>query len=149
MYLNWHPVALKVQVDDVPDLLCCTMLAGHHDVQQTARWIHLQSLAHSGCQATRLGWPPILLQDTTPFKSHSTTQFCPITWACKPNQLQLIRTLILLHSSSIKKQPPTGLLCKALHVCRIQHDAKRLHQELTAKSCVKCVCISMIPQPLQ
>ena len=65
--LNWHPVALKVEVDDIPNLLCCTMLAGHHDVQQAARWIHLQSLTHPSGQAIRLGWPPILLQDTTLF----------------------------------------------------------------------------------
>lgn len=52
MYLNRHPITLEMEVDDVPNLLCCTMLAGHHDVQQTACWTHLQSLTHSSCQAT-------------------------------------------------------------------------------------------------
>lgn len=50
-YLNRHPVALKVEVDDIPNLLGRTMLASHHDVQQTTRWVNLQSLAHSCCQA--------------------------------------------------------------------------------------------------
>lgn len=49
-YLDRHPVALKVEVDDIPNLLCSTMLASHHDVQQPTRWVHLQRLAHSSCQ---------------------------------------------------------------------------------------------------
>lgn len=61
-YLYWHPVALKVDVDDVANLLRCTMLAGHHDVQQLAGRVYLQGLTHSSCQAEGLGWPTALLQ---------------------------------------------------------------------------------------
>lgn len=55
-YLYWHPVAFKVQVDDVADLLGTTMLACHHDVQQPACWVDLQGLTHTSCQIERPGW---------------------------------------------------------------------------------------------
>lgn len=55
-YLYWHPVAFKVQVDDVADLLGTTMLACHHDVQQPALWVDLQGLTHTSGQIERPGW---------------------------------------------------------------------------------------------
>ncbi len=61
-YLNWHPVALKVQIDDIANLLGTTMFASHHDVEQPACWVHLQSLAHAGCQVERPGWVTTLLR---------------------------------------------------------------------------------------
>ena len=51
IYLYWHPVALKMEINDIANFLGSTVLACHHDVQQPASRLYLQCLTHPTGQA--------------------------------------------------------------------------------------------------